>query len=97
MESRFIKNHIEAFLQICYTQPNRVLWGYGIMCKISFEKIIIPVAKQNGESSLPQISKMINVQQRREAILDEDDELYIGYGFVKAHFRIGRKICTNVN
>lgn len=43
-------------------------------------------ASLNGESSLPPLSDMSNVQNLRESQLDEDDGLFIGYGFLNSVF-----------
>lgn len=51
------------------------------MSTLSFSRLRMPMAEMNGESSLPSIAAMINVQHKTETVLDEDDELYIGYGF----------------
>lgn len=56
------------------------------MSTLKFEKIVLPAADLNGENSLPPIAGMLNVQQKTKTILDEDDELFIGYGFVKCPF-----------
>lgn len=46
------------------------------------EKYPILAATLGGESSLPNIVGMTNTQQKTKTILDEDDELFIGYGFL---------------
>jgi hypothetical protein len=46
----------------------------------------MPGVDLNGESSLPPIAGMINVQQRTQSVLDEDDGLFIGFGFVSSPF-----------
>jgi len=56
------------------------------MSSLTFKKFILPGADLNGESSLPPIAGMANVQQRTKTILDEDDGLFIGYGFVNSPF-----------
>lgn len=56
------------------------------MTILEFTKLRIPMAELYGESSLPSIAAMINVQHRTETDLDEDDELYIGYGLINNVF-----------
>lgn len=56
------------------------------MSTLEKRKLAMPVADLQGESNLPSISAMINVQHRRKAVLDEDDELYLGYGFMQNVF-----------
>lgn len=56
------------------------------MSTLTFAKLKIPAADLNGESSLPPIAGMINVQQKTKTVLDEDDGLFIGYGFVDSPF-----------
>ncbi len=56
------------------------------MSTLVFDKLRIPGAHLNGESSLPPIAGMLNVQQRTKSILDEDDGLFVGYGFVSCPF-----------
>jgi tetratricopeptide (TPR) repeat protein len=56
------------------------------MSTLTFSKLKIPAAHLNGESSLPSIADMKNVQQTTKTILDEDDELFIGYGFLDSPF-----------
>lgn len=56
------------------------------MSSLTFAKWKLPGADLNGESSLPPIAGMINVQQRTKTLLDEDDGLFVGYGFVSSPF-----------
>lgn len=56
------------------------------MSTLTFEKLTMPAADLNGENSLPSIAGMLNVQQKTKTILDEDDGLFVGYGFVKCPF-----------
>lgn len=56
------------------------------MTNLFVSKINIPSADLNGESSLPPISSINNVQQKTETVLDDDDELFIGYGFLNNSF-----------
>jgi tetratricopeptide (TPR) repeat protein len=56
------------------------------MSTLTFTKLKLLGVALNGESSLPSIAGMTNVQQRTKAALDEDDELFIGYGFVNSPF-----------
>lgn len=56
------------------------------MSTLTFSKFKIPAARLNGESSLPSIADMKNVQQTTKTILDEDDGLFIGYGFLDSPF-----------
>lgn len=50
------------------------------------EKLKIYAAPLNGESSVPPIAGMNNVQHKTHTELDEDDELFVGYGFVKTSY-----------
>lgn len=56
------------------------------MTRFTYGKQVIPTTDLNGESSLPPIAGMKNVQQQTKTELDEDDELYVGYGFVNSSF-----------
>jgi hypothetical protein len=56
------------------------------MSTLTFSKLRMPAVHLNGESSLPSIADMSNVQQSTKTILDEDDGLFIGYGFVDSSF-----------
>ncbi len=49
-------------------------------------EIILPSAHFNGESTLPSLYQMSNVQHITQSRLDEDDELFVGYGFVPSIF-----------
>ena len=53
---------------------------------LSFEKIAIPSADFHGVSSLPPLAAMTNVQNMSSGTLDEDDEVYVGYGFLQSIF-----------
>lgn len=44
------------------------------MSTLQFQTAVIPAASLNGESSLPPIAGMRNVQQQTRTVLDEDDE-----------------------
>lgn len=48
--------------------------------------ITLPSADFNGESTLPSIAGVSNVQQMAKSALDEDDELFVGYGFLPSIF-----------
>ncbi|MEG2603439.1 MAG: DUF5107 domain-containing protein, partial [Clostridia bacterium] len=50
------------------------------------ETLVLPVAELNGESSLPPVAGVQNVQQQTQTELDESDELFIGYGFRSGSF-----------
>lgn len=52
------------------------------MSSLTFTKWKIRGADLNGESSLPPIAGLTNVQHQTKTVLDEDDGLYVGYGFV---------------
>ncbi|HBN85909.1 MAG TPA: DUF5107 domain-containing protein, partial [Clostridiales bacterium] len=56
------------------------------MSSLTFAKWKLPGADLHGESSLPPIAGMINVQQQTKTMLDEDDGLFVGYGFVGSPF-----------
>lgn len=56
------------------------------MTDLRKEDFVIPAAEMNGESTLPPIAGMMNVQQNINAKLDEDDNVYLGYGFVDGSF-----------
>lgn len=49
-------------------------------------KVLLPSAKFNGESTLPSLYEMSNVQGLTRSTLDEDDELFVGYGFLPSIF-----------
>ena len=49
-------------------------------------KIKIKSANFNGESSLPSLAFLDNVQQVKNSLLDENDGLYVGYGFLTGIF-----------
>lgn len=53
---------------------------------LSFEKIAIPSADFHGVSTLPPLAAMTNVQNMSSGTLDEDDEVYVGYGFLQSIF-----------
>lgn len=53
---------------------------------LSFGKIKLISAEMNGESSLPPLANMSNVQTLTESTLDEDDELFVGYGYIPSIF-----------
>ena len=49
-------------------------------------EILLPSAKFNGESTLPSLYEMSNVQGLTRSALDEDDELFVGFGFLPSIF-----------
>ncbi len=49
-------------------------------------EVLLPSAKFNGESTLPSLYEMSNVQGLTRSALDEDDELFVGYGFLPSIF-----------
>lgn len=49
-------------------------------------EVHLPSAKFNGESTLPSLYEMSNVQGLTRSALDEDDELFVGYGFLPSIF-----------
>ena len=53
---------------------------------LHFEKIKIMSANFNGESSIPPLALMTNAQNMTVANLDEDDGLFIGYGYLNSIF-----------
>ncbi len=53
---------------------------------LTISEIILPSAHFNGESTLPSLYEMSNVQGLTHSDLDEDDELFVGYGFLAAIF-----------
>ncbi len=53
---------------------------------LTFKKLKLLSADFNGESSLPSLANMKNVQTITKSSLDEDDGLFIGYGFVSSIF-----------
>ncbi len=53
---------------------------------LEIQKILLPSAHFNGESTLPSIYEMSNVQGLTRSTLDEDDGLFIGYGFLPSLF-----------
>ena len=48
--------------------------------------VLLPSARFNGESTLPSLYEMSNVQGLTRSALDEDDELFVGYGFLPSIF-----------
>lgn len=56
------------------------------MNNLRFEKITLPVADLGNENSLPPIISKKNVQQNKNTDLDEDDGLFVGYGFLSSSF-----------
>lgn len=53
---------------------------------LSVHSILLPSAHFNGESTLPSIYEMSNVQGLTRSELDEDDGLFVGYGFLPSLF-----------
>lgn len=53
------------------------------MCIVS---VTLPSAHFNGESTLPSLYEMTNVQALTRSALDEDDGLFIGYGGLRSLF-----------
>ncbi len=53
---------------------------------MTIHPVTLPSAKFNGESTLPSIYEMSNVQYLAESHLDEDDELFVGYGGLPSIF-----------
>ncbi len=53
---------------------------------LTISEILLPSAKFNGESTLPALYEMNNVQALTHSDLDEDDELFVGYGFLPSIF-----------
>ena len=49
-------------------------------------EVFLPSARFNGESTLPSLYEMSNVQELTHSALDEDDELFVGYGFLSSIF-----------
>lgn len=49
-------------------------------------EVLLPSAHLNGESTLPSLYEMSNVQGLTRSALDEDDELFVGYGFLPSIF-----------
>ena len=52
------------------------------MTSLTVDKLHMRVAAIGENSSVPPIFKTVNVQQRSKSKLDEEDGLYLGYGFV---------------
>ena len=53
---------------------------------LTVSEILLPSARFNGESTLPSLYEMSNVQTLAHSDLDEDDELFVGYGFLPSLF-----------
>ncbi len=53
---------------------------------MTIAEILLPSAHLNGESTLPSLYEMSNVQGLTQSDLDEDDELFVGYGFLPSLF-----------
>ena len=49
-------------------------------------EVLLPSARLGGESTLPSLYEMSNVQGLTRSALDEDDELFVGYGFLTSIF-----------
>lgn len=68
------------------------------MSELRYEAYTIQAADFEEESSLPSLGELGNVQQRARAELDEDDEVFVGYGFLRGCFpyrqqeRYGREL-----
>ena len=52
------------------------------MTQFTIEDFVLPAAELPRESTLPAIAQQQNGQQRVLAMLDEDDGLFLGYGFL---------------
>ena len=61
------------------------------MTKMTRETLTIKMADLVGESSVPSIFKEENIQQQTANELEEDDELYLGYGFTDDIFPYRRQ------
>ncbi len=48
---------------------------------LTISEILLPSANFNVESTLPSLYAMSNVQNLTKLNLDEDDELFVGYGY----------------
>ena len=59
--------------------------GYIIM-SMTICEVVIPSSEIGGESTLPSIYSMSNVQLLTKSVLDEDDELFVGYGRIPSIF-----------
>lgn len=55
--------------------------------------LTIRSADLNGESTLPSIATVKNVQQQTKSLLDEDDELFVGFGFMDNSFPYRQQNC----
>ena len=53
---------------------------------LTVHSVTLPSANFNGESTLPSLYEMSNVQYLAESRLDEDDELFVGYGGLPSIF-----------
>ncbi len=53
---------------------------------LRFEKMVIPSADFHGVSSLPPLAAMSNAQNLQYSHLDEDDEVFFQYGFLRSIF-----------
>ena len=53
---------------------------------LTIHTVTLPSAKFNGESTLPSLYEMSNVQHLAESHLDEDDGLFVGYGGLASIF-----------
>jgi len=56
------------------------------MTTLTIDKLSIPVTELGPECAVPSIFKSKNVQQMSENRLDEDDGLYVGYGYIDDPF-----------
>ena len=53
---------------------------------LKVEKIMLKSANFNGESSIPSIAYLRNVQSHPKFTLDEDDFLFVNFGFLEDIF-----------
>ncbi len=53
---------------------------------LTVSEVLLPSANFNGESTLPSLYEMSNVQGITKSNLDEDDGLFVGYGFLQSIF-----------
>lgn len=56
------------------------------MTSITTATLRLPSAALDAENPLPPVAGVVNVQQQTQTFLDEDDELFIGYGFLNGSY-----------
>ena len=56
------------------------------MSVLRLSTLKLPVCELGESEAVPAILSLLNIQQAQQSDLDDDDGLYVGYGFVKNNF-----------